>query len=380
MSLLDRYIARHFVLNTLALLVILCTFIVAVDATLNIDRFVNAADDLASDQGQDLGAFGRILKTGYLVFDLWWPRLLQLVPYLLGFVMVGGMGFTCAQMVRYREFVAILASGQSLRRVARPILIVGVLLVVVQLLSQELVIPRIGPRLTRDHGDAGRQVAGADAIPLAGDGFGRVFIAGSFNAREESIGDLYVWERDERGLVSRRIHAERAEWRDGGWDLERGFAEVVSDEVRQPEPTLVARIETDLDPRTVTTIQYAAYSQSLSFSQLGRMLEGLEDARGDAEQIERRKERLERLRWGRFSIALANLVGLLIGLPYFLTRVPRNMLLVSVRCAPVSLGAIMGAIIGSSVAFPGLAPVIGVFLPVVILFPMAAGLMMRVRS
>ncbi len=140
------------------------------------------------------------------------------------------------------------------------------------------------------------------------------------------------------------------------------------------------RIETDLDPQTITTLQYAAFSQSLSFAQLGRMLEGLENAEGDAEQTERRMERLGRLRWGRFSIGLANLMGLLIALPYFLTRVPRNMLYVSIRCAPVSLGAIMGAIIGSSVAFPGLAPVIGVFLPVVILFPMAAGLMMRVRS
>ncbi len=380
MKLLDRYIAKQFALNTLALLVILCTFIVAVDATLNIDRFVNAADKLASDQGQELSSVGRLVKTSYLVFDLWWPRLLQLFPYLLGFVMVGGMGFTCTQMVRHREFVAILASGQSLRRVARPILVVGMVLVSVQLLSQELVIPRIGPLLTRDHGDAGRRVADADAIPLAADGFGRVFIAGSFSAREGSIGDLYIWERDERGLVTRRIHAEGAKWRDGGWDLINAFAERVSDDVRMPRPRPIDRIETDLDPRTITTIQYAAFSQSLSFGQLGRMLDGLDDAKGDVEQIQRRKERLGRLRWGRFSIALANLMGLLIALPYFLTRVPRNMMLVSIRCAPVSLGAIMGAIIGSSVAFPGLPPVLGVFLPVVILFPMAAGLMMRVRS
>ena len=314
------------------------------------------------------------------MFDLWWPRLLQLLPYLLGFVMVGGMGFTCTQMVRHREFVAILASGQSLRRVARPILVVGLGLVSLQLLSQEVVIPRIGPLLTRDHGDAGRRVADADAIPLAADGFDRVFLAGSFSASEGTIGDLYIWEKDDRGLLTRRIHAESANWRDGGWDLIEGFAEQVSDNVLVPEPASVDRIETDLDPRTITTIQYAAFSQSLSFSQLGRMLEGLDEAEDDVEQVQRRKERLGRLRWGRFSIALANLMGLLIALPFYLTRVPRNMMVVSIRCAPVSLGAIMGAIIGSSVAFPGLAPVLGVFLPVVILFPMAAGLMMRVRS
>jgi len=379
-SILDRYIARQFLLNTLALLVILCAFIVAVDATLNIDRFVNAADDLAALRGEDPGAFARMTTTAYLVFDLWWPRLLQLLPYLLGFVMVAGGGFTCAQMVRHRELVAILASGQSLRRVARPIVLVGVLLVALQVVNQEVVVPRIAPLLTRDHGDAGRRVAGADSVPLTSDGQGRLFLAARFSAREGRMDDLYVWERDENDLVARRIHAPQAVWREGGWDLVDGVAEHPEQTGSVPEVEPIARIETDLDPQTITTIQYAAYSQSLSFAQLGRMLRGLERSGTHSELLERRRERLERLRWGRFSLALANLMGLLIGLPYFLTRVPKNMLLVSIRCAPVSLGAIMGAIIGSAAPIPGLAPQIAVFVPVLILIPMAIGLLMRVRS
>lgn len=380
MTLLDRHIARHFAINALALLVILCTFIVSVDATLNIDRFVNAADGLAGERGGEPSAFTRILLTGYLVVDLWWPRLLQLLPYLLGFVMVGAMGFTCAQMVRHREFVAILASGQSLRRVARPIVVVGAIMVLAQVINQEVVVPRIAPLLTRDHGDSGRRVADADAIPLTSDGFGRLFLASSFRAREGVIEDLYVWERDGNDLVTGRIHADRAVWSAGGWDLEGGYAQAPSGEIEAPEPEPVARIETDLDPRTITTIQYAAYSQSLGFAQIGRMLEGLRASRGDSDQIARRIERLERLRWGRFSIALANLLGLLIALPYFLTRVPRNMLYVSIRCAPVSLGSIMGAIIGSAAPIPGLPAGVAVFLPVLVLIPMVIGLMLRVRS
>ena len=378
MSTLDRFIARQFLLNAVALLVILCAFVVAIDATLNIDRFVDAADALSRERGEDPGTLGRLLRTGYLVFDLWWPRLLQLVPYLLGFVLVGAMGFTCAQMVRHREFVAILASGQSLRRVARPIVLMGLVLVGGQIVNQEVVIPRIAPLLTRDHGDSGRGVADADAIPLSADGRGRLFLAARFIASGKRIEDLYVWDLDEAGLATRRIHADTARWRDGGWDLEHGLGETPEGEGGAALPVL--RIETDFDPQTITTVQYAAFSQSLGFFQIGRMLRELRDSQESRMAVDLRIDRLDRLRWGRFSIAMANLMGLLIGLPYFLTRVPRNMLVVSMRCAPVSLGAIMGAIIGSNVAFGGLPPAAGVFLPVVILFPMAIGLMMRVRS
>ena len=105
------------------------------------------------------------------------PRLVRLMeprrslrwPILLGVVLIGGMGFTCAQLVRHRELVAVLASGVSLRRIARPILIVAIMLIGLQALNQELVLPRIAPLLTRDHGEAGKRGLGADRVKLVGD-------------------------------------------------------------------------------------------------------------------------------------------------------------------------------------------------------------------
>ena len=43
MSLLDRYIARQFLTNTLALFVILCAFVVVIDVIMNMDRFLRLA-------------------------------------------------------------------------------------------------------------------------------------------------------------------------------------------------------------------------------------------------------------------------------------------------------------------------------------------------
>lgn len=378
MTILDRYIARQFAQNVVALLVIIASFIVVVDATLNVHRFVRRADELIELRELAGGPLARLATTGWVVFDLWWPRLLQLSGFLLGFVMIGAMGFTCAQMVRHREFVAILASGQSLRRVIRPIIVVALAFTALQALNHELVLPRIAPLLTRGPAEAGAHAAAHAESPMVADGQRRLLLAGGFDAGAGVLRDVYVWERNEQGLATRRIRADRALWDGAGWRLEGGVAErpVVGDRPPRPEP--VHRLETDLTPRAIAMALEAAYAQSLSFGQVGRLLAA---TRGEsAGELARQRDRLERVRWGRFSVMAANLLGLVIAMPYFLTRVPANMVVQSIRAAPVAMGAVMGAIIATSVPFPGLPAAVGVFLPVVILIPMSLGMVMRVRS
>ena len=111
MPLLDRSIAREYLINALTLLVVLLSFIVAIDVSLNIGRFAKAAEEVASQGGEPAGLIRRGLVTVWLIGDFWWPKLLQLYNYLLGIVLVGAMGFTCVQLVRHRETVAVLASG-----------------------------------------------------------------------------------------------------------------------------------------------------------------------------------------------------------------------------------------------------------------------------
>ena len=73
MTTLDRYIARQFLFNALALLILLFTFVVAIDVTLNIDRFVDRAKTLT--EGQETGSLRRATLTAILVFNLWGPKL-----------------------------------------------------------------------------------------------------------------------------------------------------------------------------------------------------------------------------------------------------------------------------------------------------------------
>ena len=102
MPLIDRSIAREYLINALTLLVVLLSFIVAIDVSLNIGRFAKAAEEVASQGGEPAGLIRRGLVTVWLIGDFWWPKLLQLYNYLLGIVLVGARGFSCSQLVRRR--------------------------------------------------------------------------------------------------------------------------------------------------------------------------------------------------------------------------------------------------------------------------------------
>jgi len=207
MSILDRSIARHYVLNVVVLFLVLFSFVVAVDASLNFDRFSDRARDLLAKDGHE-ASFVRVAPmTAYLIFDFWWPNLVRLFNYMLGLVMVGAMGFTVTQMVRHRELVAVLASGQSLYRVARPIFVVAILLTGMQVASREVVMPRIAPLLTRDQGDAGVRTLGSGHVPLTPDSGGRLWTARVFDADAGEMSDVKVWERDLNGRMLGRFVA-----------------------------------------------------------------------------------------------------------------------------------------------------------------------------
>jgi lipopolysaccharide export LptBFGC system permease protein LptF len=377
MKLLDRYIARQYLTNIAALLVILACFVVAIDVSLNLSRYWNVAVELSKTSSDS--ALRRVLITVLLIADIWWPRLLSLFNFLLGLVLVGAMGFTCTQLVRHRELVALLTAGQSLFRVARPIVMVAIAMTGVQALNQEFVIPRIAPLLTRDQGDAGRRNLGSARVPPTVDGKGRVFSATTFDADAGTITDLYVWDRDRTGVAQRRIHAASARWHAGGWDLDG--VEVESRVQGQQEASEAPkRIETDLDPTMLKMKRYAGYGQNLSWAQAASMLRRLDQSGADTEEARKTRDRLLRASLGRVSTMCSNLLTLLIAMSFFLTREPRNMMIQSLKCAPMGIVSLMGAVLGTAATVPGLPTSLSVFLPVMVLAPAAVAMVSRVKS
>jgi lipopolysaccharide export LptBFGC system permease protein LptF len=379
MSLLDRYISRQYLTNIAVLLVIVFSFVVAVDVAFNLDRFWERAGEIAKDAGGTASGPRRSLLTVFLVADLWWPRLIQLFNYLNPLVLVGAMGFTCRQMVRHRELVAVLTAGQSLYRVARPIVVVAVVLQVMQAANQELVIPRIAPLLTRDPGDAGTHTLGSTAVPLTKDAAGRLFRAASFDADAGTLAGLYVVERDAAGRATRRITADRARWREGGWDLTNGLALSRGSAAGVP----IRRIETNLDPLALRVARFKGLGQHLSWRQIGQILGSLERAPADtatAETNRRARDRLERVRYARIATGLSSVLTLLIAMSFVLRRDPSHLTRHILRCIPLVLLALVGGVFGSAAAIPAIPAQLSVFIPTMILSVVAVALVARVQT
>lgn len=379
MRILDRYIARQFLFNVVILHVVLFTFVVVVDFSLNFDEFVEIAQKTPAPGGGTPSGLRTGLLAMALVMDLWWPRLFQLFNYLLGILMVGGMGFTCAQMVKHREFVAMLASGQSLTRTARPIVAVALLLTGLQAVNREAVVPELAELLTRTKDEAGRRDMGEAERLLTSDARGRLFYARQFNLQKGTINGLWILERDAEGLITRRIVADSARWREGAWVLTNGRAEsrIRSGTTPQNQFTPVTQMETDLSPTVLKLRRFQEYKQNLSTRQITEMIERYES---EASPPRARIDELERIRFSRVASLASNLLSLLICMPFFLQREPRNMIVQSLLCAPVALISQVGGVLGASVAIPGLPPQLSVFIPVMVLVPLAIASMTSVKS
>lgn len=398
MKLLDRYIARQCIINVLVLMALLGSFVVMVDLSLNLDKFSAAAGRMVRADDPSAAGVGAVLRramiTVFLVADLWWPRLLQLYNFVAPLVVMGGMGFTFAQLVRHREVVAMLAGGVSMYRAARPVVLVALLFAGLQVMNQELVLPRIAPLLTRSASGAGERQVDAFSVSLVADGRRNLLQAARFDPATRTLERVNLWERDEGGRAVRRVSADRAVYDGSGWVLTNGralplavgaaggaggagvggegatttggAAGVAAGTVNGARRvgTSVSRLETDIDPTTLLANQFAAFSQTLSWSQIRR---GLQTPGLKAEV----RDRLERTAWGRVSSLVCGLLSLVIAMRFYLTREPVNMVVQSLRCSAVALPGLLIGIIGTAAVIPGLPPAAGVFLPVLVLLPLA---------
>lgn len=389
MKTIDRYIARQYLINIVALVVILFSFIIAIDLSLNFDKFMALAAKRGMTPDGDPSTARKLLLTVFLVFDYWWPKLVQLFNYMIGLIIIGAMGFTCSQLVRHREFVAAVAGGISLHRLMRPILLIALLVTAVQALNFEFVIPNIADLIQRDREQASQRSLESLPVRLVPDGQRRLFYARAFEPEKKQMRDVLIIERSAAGPATRSISASRAVWRDGGWDLENGIAESRSSESAPKEK--VERIETDLTPTAIKIARFSGYSQSLSWSQISEMLGNPnllalstdEPDREKAGTLEVRSQRiaeLERIRYGRVAIMICNILALLAVMPFFLRREPTSMIMESIKAAPLAVGGVMGGVLGASAAIPGLPAQVGVFVPALVLLPIAIAAVSSVRT
>ncbi len=370
MTIIDRYILRQFFMNFLLLFTLLFMFTCMIDLFLNIDRFIEAAEALGAASGRA----SRAGATAWMIVDFYWPRMFQFYSFLLGIISIGAVGFTLVQMHRHREMTAVLAAGVSLHRIAMPLILAAIGLNLLQLLNREVLLPRIAPLLLRNHGDIGRATVEGFRVNMAGDGPRRVLLARWFSPAEGRLERPFIWEYNDDDELARLITADAAQWRGDGWALEGGRAVRLGSEdtITAPPPEAIDHLPSELDPTGLLMRRRLEFRQMLSLRQIGELVQR-ESTRG--------VEDLIRMRFGRFSQVLINILALLITLPFFLIREPRNLLVQSVNCSAVGLTAQIGGAVGVTIGIPLVPPAASVFfIPLLILLPLAAWRMMSVET
>jgi lipopolysaccharide export system permease protein len=313
------------------------------------------------------------------IHDLWWPRLFVLAGYLLPVILVGAMGFTCAHMVKHRELVGVLAGGMSLWRVARPMIVATLALVALQAANREFLLPRLAPLLTRDKKEAGSRSLGV-ARDFVTDAQGRLIYAQRIDLDTGAIDGLWAWERDEQGLMTRRIQADRAEWNGRAWTLTNGRAIGRSAEgSRSVGGEHVATLESDVDPTALRLRRFEGLAANLSTRQLTELIARSERL-PETPMNRRRIESFERIRWGRVASMTTTALVFVTCLPFFLRKEPVSMVRQSLLAAPIALGGFAASVLAGSLAVPGLPAQVGVFVPAMLVLPLAIGAAGSVRS
>ena len=386
---LDRYIIRQFLINFVILLFVLATLIVLIDLVINLDEFLAAAQKHAAlgpmdgsggvlePDDPDAAGSWSLLTVAWLMWDWHGPVVVLMYVYLCGLVVIGAMGFTFSELTRKREMVAILTSGLSMYRVAAPILIVGGALNVLALPVQELVIPRLADKLARNHAQLGEPTVGKFPVRFVSDGAGNLISASDFHPKLGRLDNVNIQVRTRQGLGHRIITASQAFWNDrlGRWTLIEGneHLTVRNGAIGPDAPTHKPEVlffESTLSPQVLIANRAEIYPSLLPLTELRRL---------------RQSNALDpvlvsRIMHQRFSMLVVNMLILIMGLPFFLSREPTDLLEQAVRASALCLGAWGSGLVVLQISTTHLNPVASAWMPVVIYLPISVWLMQRIKT
>lgn len=326
MKLLDRYIAKNFLIGYAIAFAVLIGLRVIIDLFLNVDEFV---------EHSDLGFFA-------VIWNVVRFYLLQSTLYFrdfAGIITVVAAVFSVGKMVRSGEFVALVASGVSLKRVIVPIVVLALILNAIFIIDQELIIPPLAPQLVRSH-DAvpGEETYSVDFVT---DANGVLICAQRFEEKTATLYNPTIFIRKQvpgtfRWTVIGLISASEARYNEETerWDLVDGnYAEKTTG--RAPKP--IEYFSTDLTPRDIPIRHRARFKTMLSSRQLSQLAAAGTKVR-DLAQLHSQKH-------FRITDPIINMVMLLISLPILICRDPRTMKSAII----VSFGVTMSCFITTSV-------------------------------
>jgi lipopolysaccharide export system permease protein len=365
---------------------VLISLYIVLDLSFNVDEFTEAISEKTE---QNVPYAVAVYGVVFNILDYYFFNIPLYFSQISGVIVLFAGCVTLARLQRQNEVTAVLSSGTSMYRLAMPIVVAGLLMNALLIADQELIIPAIAPKIARPRDN----VEGARNYELwcVKDRDGRLFSARGFSPKEQEVAGLVVLERftdpadtANYGQLRSMIRADHARWnaRKGGWDLtQRGFlleigrdagARSISVAGDKLIPVPVNFYETELSPDNLLLRKSAQWLDFLSLRQINVL-----QKRGDADPL-----RVARIRHTRFTLPISNMVLLLLGVPFFMNRLPGNVLGQGSKALAVCSVAFLLTFLGQQVIEPtgGFWQALPYWLPIFVFGPVSVLLLDNVKT
>lgn len=359
MKILDRYIAKNFLIGYVIAFCVLIGLRVIIELFVNLDEFAENAN---------LGAWV-VLKHIATYYAL---NMTLYFRDTAGVITVVAAAFSLGRMVRNNELVAIIASGVSAKRIVGPILFLVIFFAALAVVDQELLIPSLSDRLVRDEDDL--DGTKSYSVWYLTDTNGSLVCSANYDAGKARLDYPTIITR--RAVASRpgvlevtgRISADAATYNPAtkDWRLLNGL--YISTDPNQPPRAVATYQAADLLPKDIALWRNAAYDSLLSSRELAALAEHKTKVK-DIAQFESQRQ-------FRVTDPLVNLTMLMVSLPVLICRDPRTMksaILVSfVLTAGCFVTTFVCKMLATEVVFGDrIMPQFWAWLPIIIFLPIA---------
>ncbi|MHC4456762.1 MAG: LptF/LptG family permease [Planctomycetota bacterium] len=356
MKILDRYIAKNFIIGYVIASCVLIGLRIVIDLFVNLDEFTEHANLSTLAVMKNIFSYYGLHSTLYF-------------RDFAGMITVVAAAFTLGKMVRSNELIAVMASGVSLKRVIGPIVILAFILGGLLVIDQELIIPPLGDKLVRGQ-DAIRGQEAYDVWFLV-DGNGSLICSRKFDVKTSTLQNPTIIKRTRMQKshiwqVTGLITADSAVYNPEteSWDLINGrFTE--KDPVKGSK--IIASYTSDVAPKDIPVRRKSRHKALLSSRQLAAL----------AAQRTKIKDLAQLYSQKHFRITdpIINFVMLMICLPLLVCRDPKAMKsAIMISFAMVTVCFIVTFIcrmLATEVVFERIMPHLWAWVPVVIFLPIA---------
>jgi lipopolysaccharide export system permease protein len=379
MRILDRYILWNFIKNYLISFMVLIGLYIVLDMVFNFDELAEV-QNRSGPGGIDSAV--TLLKG---IVDYYFYQCFLIFGHLSGIIPLVAAAFTLIRMQRFNEMTASLAAGVPLLRTSMPIILAAVFMQVLLVVDQEILIPRMIPKLTRKHDEVSQVGGRTYPLPSMQDEKNGILRSSRYHpatAQDAPWMEYFdVIQRDDEGNAVSHISADKAYWdaRNKRWRLESGTLvtglKVGSEMQRSP----CEFYQSNVTPDEISLYHSSGYTELLSTSRINELL-----ARPKSYGV----IDLLRVKHARLTQWLINIVLLLLAVPSVLSREPGRVRFGIMQCA-VLCGACMTAIfLSQQVAGTPPAgtqwmdrwPAIMAWMPILIFGPIAVWLLDRVKT